>query len=186
MSSASYSIVADSISMGGGLSTSTGSFSLQDTVGGNAVGVSASSTYQINAGYQAQDNGALSLDLSSNSINFGTLVVGQLATSNITVTVSSNSGYTLSMSDVSGTSLPAVSDGVVDGNVAAGEYGVSVTGTHAVFLNDAPVASNLALASDLLPAFSDPTILTFKVVRGDSSIVGDYSQNITLVASANP
>lgn len=184
MSSASYNIVADSISVGGGLSTSTTSYTMQDTVGGVAVGISASSSYQINAGYQAQDNSALSFDINSNSIDLGTLANGQLATANITATVSASGGYVLSISGVSGDALPDVVDGVVDGSSTAGEYGLAVSGPSAAFVNDAAVSNTLMLASKPTAAIAEITTLTFKAERGSASTVKQYSQDIVLTASA--
>lgn len=187
MSSTNYYIYADSVDFGGGTGTST-SFGLQDTLGGYATGISTSTSYQINAGYQAATGGTLSFDLSGNTINFGSLpAAGTVATANVLATVNTDSGtgYALSVSGVSGSSLTAVSDGVVDGAGSVEEYGLAVSGTHTAFSNDSAITNGLILSSTAAPAASDVTTLTFKAVRSASSAVGTYSQNITLTASAN-
>jgi len=117
MSSTNYFIYADTVDFGGGVGTST-NYNLQESLGGYAGGISTSTNYQIRAGFQIVEVGILSLNLDSNSMNFGTLsTAGAVATGNINATVDTNSatGYVLSISSVNGSSLTAVSDGAVDG-----------------------------------------------------------------------
>ena len=188
MSSTNYYIYADSVDYGGGLATST-SYNLQDSVGGgDSVGISTSTSYEVRAGYQAAVKGVLSISLSSGSVSLGTLsAVGVVASSSVTLTVDTNSvtGFSLSISDVGGTSLPAVSDGSVDGNSGAEEYGLAVVGSHRVFSNDQAVTIGLLLLSSSVPVVSDQSTLTFKAVRATSSGVANYSHNVVLTASAN-
>jgi len=187
MSSTNYYIYADSVDYGGGTGTST-NFGLQDTFGGFATGISTSTSYQINAGYQAATQGTLSFVLSGTSISFGSLATaGTVATSNVTATVNTDSatGYTLSISGVSGTALAAVGDGIVDGAGSIEEYGLAVSGSNVAYANDAAVINGLVLSSAIAPASFDITTLTFKAVRAASSVAGTYSQNISLTAAAN-
>ncbi len=187
MSSTNYYIYADSIDFGGGVGTST-SYNLQDTVGGYAIGIGTSTSYQVRAGYQAAEIGSLSLTLSGSNINFGTLAsAGVVSSGNIVATVNTDSatGYTLSVSSVSGNSLTAVTDGIVDGVGSAEEYGLAVSGSQAAYLNDTAIINGLVLSSASSPASSITTTLTFKAVRSSGSTANTYSQNITLTAAAN-
>lgn len=187
MSSTNYYIYADSIDFGGGVGTST-SYSLQDTLGGYAVGINTSTSYQVRAGYQAAEIGTLSLTLDGNSINFGTLTsAGVVSSGSVAATVNTDSatGYTLSVSGVSGNSLAAVTDGTVDGVGSAEEYGLAVSGSQAAYINDTAIINGLVLSSASSPASSVVTTLTFKAVRSSGSTANTYSQNITLTAAAN-
>ncbi len=187
MSSTNYYIYADSVDFGGGTGSST-SFGLQDSLGGYAVGISTSTSYQIRAGYQAAESGQLSLLLNGNSIDLGTLnTANAVATGNIVATVDTDSGtgYTLSVSNVSGTSLAPVIDGTVDGVGNIDEYGLAVSGTHVAYSNDTAIVNSLVLSSFSSAITSDVTTLAFKAVRSTGSAAASYSQNITLTAAAN-
>lgn len=187
MSSTNYYIYADSIDFGGGTGTST-SYNLQDSLGGYATGISTSTSYEIRAGYQAAIRGSLSLTLDGNSINFGTLTTaGTVVSDNILATVNTDSasGYTLSISGVSGSSLAAVTDGVIDGVSNTEEYGLAVAGVHADYVTDKSIVNGLVLSSMVAPASSDTTTLTFKAVRSTGSTAASYSQDITLTVAAN-
>lgn len=188
MSSTNYYIYADSVDYGGGLATST-NYNLQDSVGGgDSVGISTSTSYEVRAGYQAAVKGVLSISLSSGSVNLGTLSAsGVVVSSSVVLTVDTNSvtGYTLSISDVSGTSLPAVSDGAVDGDGGSEEYGLSLVGNNRMFSDDRAVANGLVLLSSSVPAISDQSTLIFKAIRATNSGAASYSQNLILTASAN-
>ena len=187
MSSTNYYIYADSVDFGGGMGTST-SYTLQDSLGGYSVGISTSTSYQVRAGYQAAEMGQLSFSLDSNSVNLGTLsAAGVVATSDIiaTITTDSATGYTLSVSGVTGSSLAAVSDGAVDSVGSGEEYGLAVSGVHAAYADDVAVANNLVLSSASSPVSSATSTLTFKAVRASGSTANTYTQTLTLVVAAN-
>ncbi len=187
MSSTNYYIYADSIDFGGGVGTST-SYNLQDSLGGYSVGISTSTSYQVRAGYQAAEIGRLSLTLDGSNIDFGTLSsAGVVASSNIVAVVDTNSvtGYTLSVSGVSGSSLTAVTDGIVDGAGNMSEYGLAVSGSHIAYSNDTAIINGLVMSSVSVPASFDTTTLTFKAVRSSGAAAASLSQNITLTAAAN-
>lgn len=187
MSSTNYFIYADSLDYGGGEATST-SNNLQDSIGSEvAIGQSTSTNYEIKAGYQGIEIGTLTLTLNSNSIDFGQPAAGTVVTSSLIATVDTNSatGYTLSVSDVSGSSLSAVGDGAVDGSGSTEEYGVAVSGSHAAYITDVAVANSLVLASYGSAASSDSTTLIFKAVRSSNSTAQTYSQNLVLIVAAN-
>lgn len=187
MSSTNYFIYADTVDFGGGVGTST-SYNLQDSLGGYAVGISTSTNFQVRAGYQSAQVGILSLSLDGNSIDLGTLsTVGTVASGNINATVNtdSSSGYTMSVSSVSGTSLSAVTDGVVDGSGSTEEYGLAVSGTNSAFSGDTAISASLILSSSVAPVTSDVSVLAFKAVRATGSVAGTYSQAIIINAIAN-
>lgn len=190
MSSTNYYIYADAISVGGILSTG-GEYSLQDTIGESIIGTSTGSSYEIKGGYQFMERDSeISLSISSASLSLGTLV-SSTAFSSASTTVSVDAfstGFVLSVSDVSGNILTPVTDGQVDGVLGIDndveEYGLAVAGIEANFLGDQSVTTSLVLASSSLPVSSN-TILTFKAIRNASTTPGSYTQNITLTASAN-
>jgi len=186
MSSTNYYIYADTIDVGGSFGTST-SYSLQDSVGGVSLGISTSTSYEVLGGYQSMEKGSLSFSLSGNSIDFATPAAATLVSSTIVATINtdSNTGYTLSISNVSGTALSSVTDGAVDGVGSAEEYGLAVSGTHASFVNDQAISNSLLLSSFSSAVVSDQTSLVFKAIRSASSVAGTYNQTVTLIASAN-
>lgn len=184
MSSTNYTIFADSIDSGGVLSTG-GAYSLEDTAGESPVGSATSSTYEVIGGYQAMDWSVLIMDIDTNVINLGTLSVLSVATSPavVSVTADATTGYVLSVGSVSGSSLLPVADG----SVTAGqeEYGIAVSGLDAAFSDDRAIAIGLNLASSSTPVVGAQTTLTFKAARAGTSVAGSYSQSITLTASTN-
>lgn len=187
MSSTNYFIYADSLDYGGGEATSTNN-NLQDSVGGEVgVGYSTSTSYEVKAGYQGIQVGTLTLNLSTDSINLGQPEAGTVVSSSLIATVDTDSetGYTLSVSSVSGSSLAAVGDGAVDGSGSAEEYGLAVSGTHRAYSTDAVVATNLVLSSFNSNVSSDTTTLIFKAVRSSISAAQTYSQNLVLTAAVN-
>lgn len=186
MSSANYYIYADSVDSGGGWN-SGGVYALSDTLGEGGVGISSSSVYQVRAGYQAMERGNLTLLLSSNSIDLGTLSAASVSSASIVATVNTNSltGYTLSVGSTSGASLSDVSDGAVDGVGSAEEYGLAVSGADGSFGDDRAVSAGLVLASSARDANYTPTTITFKAKAGGSSVGGTYSQSVLLNLAAN-
>lgn len=184
MSSTNYTIFADSVDSGGVLSTG-GAYSLQDTVGESPVGSTSSSVYEVIGGYQAMDWSVLSMDIDTNAINLGTLSVSAVATSPaiVSVTADASSGYVLSVGGVSGSSFADVTDGSV--TAGSEEYGVAVSGFDAAFGDDRAIAIGLNLASSSTPVVGSQTTLTFKASRASASVAGTRSQSIILTASTN-
>lgn len=185
MSSTNYTIFADSIDAGGVLSTG-GTYSLEDTIGESpAGGSSTSSVYEVLAGYQAMDWSVLIMDVSTNTINLGTLSTSAVATSSVTVavTVDATSGYVLSVGSVSGTSLTSVSDGTVTTGVE--EYGLAASGTDAAFADDRAITAGLNISSSSTLATYSETVVTFKAAISGSSVAASLSQSITFSASTS-
>lgn len=184
MSSTNYFIYADTVETGGGLSTG-GVYGLQDTAGESPVGFSSSSAYEIRAGYQFMERGSLSLIISSNSLNLGTLSATAVNSGSTTATVTTDSvtGYSLSISSVSGTSVAAVTDGTV--TAGSEEYGFSASGAESSVTGDVAVAASTLVASTSSPITDSATIMTFKASMSPSTVGGSYGQTVTIAASAN-
>ncbi|OGH92511.1 MAG: hypothetical protein A2534_01015 [Candidatus Magasanikbacteria bacterium RIFOXYD2_FULL_39_9] len=185
MSSTNYTIFADSIDAGGVLSTS-GTYSLEDTIGETPTGGSVtSSVYEVLAGYQAMDWSVLVLDVDTNTINLGTLSTSAVTTSSATlsVTVDASSGYVLSVGSVSGTSLTAVADGAVSAGTE--EYGIAVSGIDAAFADDQAITAGLNVSSSSTLVTYAETVVTFKAAISSASAAASLSQSITFSASTS-
>ena len=192
MSSSTYRIYADVISIGGGTFSSS-TYSLNGTLGEPTIGIITSSTYEIKGGFQYMeiseegDTATISLEMSSSTLNLGNLSTSTVsqATTTATVTTNSSDGFSLTISEVDGDGLDPVGD---DDTVTAGleEYGVAVTGTYAYYANDLSVeARTLAQSSGIVTA--DETDVTFKASISSTSTLGTtYTQTITFTASVNP
>ncbi len=184
MSSTNYTIFADSVDSGGVLSTG-GAYSLQDTAGESPAGYTTSSTYTVIGGYQAMDWSVLSMDIDTSTINLGTLSTSAVASASavVTVTADASTGYVLSVGSTSGSSLAVVTDGSV--TAGSEEYGVAVSGPDAVFGDDEAITASLNLSSSSTPVTSAQTTLTFKAAISTASVAGGRSQSVTLTASTN-
>lgn len=184
MSSTNYFIYADTVETGGGLSTG-GIYSLEQTTGESPAGFSTSSAYEIRAGYQYMERGYLSLIISSNSLNLGTLSDSTVNSAGTTLTVGTDSatGYSLSISGVAGSAIAAVSDGTV--SAGSEEYGFSASGPDSQVTGDVAVAASTLVAATSTPISSSATLMTFKASMSASTVSGGYSQNVTMTASAN-
>lgn len=184
MSSTNYTIFADSVDSGGVLSTG-GTYSLQDTAGESPVGSATSSAYEVIGGYQAMDWSVLTMSITTTSISLGTLSAGVVNTADTTAVITTNvsSGYVLSVASVSGSSMIAVSDGTV--SFGQEEYGLSVSGPDRAFSDDRSVIAGRILASSSTPVTGSQTVITFKASMVSGSAVGSRSQSVTLTASTN-
>lgn len=184
MSSTNYFIYADTVETGGGFSAS-GSYSLEGTTGESPTHFASSSAYEIRAGYQYMERGYLSLDISDNSLNLGTLSVTAVNSALTTLTVSTDSltGYSMSISSVVGAGLTAV----VDGTVTAGseEYGFSASGPENQVVGDVGVTAGTIIAATSSAIFNSATDMIFKASMNSGSPAGSYSQTVTVSASAN-
>lgn len=184
MSSTNYTIFADSVDSGGVLSTG-GSYSLQDTAGESPIGTSTGGVYQVVGGFQAMDWDILAISIDTATIELGALSVTAVASSTAVVSVTANAvdGYVLSVGSVSGTSLAPVSDGTV--TAGSEEYGLAISGLDAAFSNDRAIAAGLNLSSSSTPVDGAQTTLIFKAAMHSTTAVGSRSQSITLTVSTN-
>lgn len=162
-----------------------GAYSLENTAGESPAGFSTSSVYEIRAGYQHMERGYISLYIDDNSLSLGALSTSTVNSASTTVTVSTDSatGYTLGIGAVVGTMIAPVTDGVVTSG--SEEYGFSASGSESVVSGDVAVASATAVASAGSQIEGSQTIVTFKASRSPVTTAGSYSQSITLTASAN-
>lgn len=111
MSSQSYSIISDSINIGGLRSTST-NFSIEDTAGDIATGIGTSTNFTLYAGYQKQNISDISLAPGSDVTMSGSLggITGGTSNGSTTFTVISDNdpGY---MVTIKASSSPALVSG---------------------------------------------------------------------------
>ena len=110
-SSTSYRIQADSINIGGVVSTST-SYRAEDTIGEEGVGTSSSASYNLKGGYQQMNQAYLAITVSGNvTLSPSIPDVGGGTANGVatwTVTTDNPAGYTVNIR-ASGT--PALSSG---------------------------------------------------------------------------
>lgn len=184
MSSTNYMIYADSLETGGGLS-SGGGYNLEDTIGEGIISGSVGSNYTIKAGYQAMVLGSLALNIDNYTLNLGDLSTTEIksASTTITITTDSASGYSASVQSVIGVGLTAVSDGSV--TIGEEEYGMAVSGSDAVFADDRSVIAGRVLANKTSPAIGSQTEVTFKAAISSTTPSGDKSQIVNIGVSAN-
>ena len=187
MTSTNYTIFADDFNSGLVFSSTT--YRLEGTAGESPVGDMSSSTYQIVGGYNAMGRTNLTLSISDDSLNLGTLASTQInsASTDIIVTTDENSGYTLSISDVNWTqsSLPDVVGGSVD--IGVEEYGFSISGgdVNVALIGQDNVVAAATLMSSTTAVTNSVSTVTFKASIGGSTISGSRSQSITISVSNN-
>jgi len=185
MSSADYYIYADTVDTGGIFSTG-GDYTLDSSAGESSpAGFSNNGTYEMRGGYQAMDRGYINIYISDASLSLGTLNAAIVGSASTVATISTNAstGYVLQVGSVSGTALASVADGSV--TAGSEEYGVSGAGAQNSISGDVAVAAALILASSTVAIDGSATTFTFKAAMSPSSVAGDYSQIVTLSASAN-
>ncbi len=190
MTSTNYTIYADSVNTGGVYSSST-SYTLEDTTGEGGVGTSTGGVYEIRAGYQAMDldsGETLDVAITTSSLDLGELSINAVSSKStiVSVTTDSATGYAMTISNTTGSSLTAV---VAGATVEAGTeaYGLSVAGDDSQVIGDKEIASGLTLASRSGTASAVQTTLTFKAsISTSSTPSSDYSQSVVLTVSANP
>lgn len=185
MTSADYFIYADSVGFNGGQYSSSTTYTLTDTAGDMLAGSATSTTYTLNGGYQAtvlDEN--LSFTISTSSIDLGTLSSATVSSSTASLIVATNAstGYSLSLSGITGSMPTAVLDGTV--TAGADEYGVSASGINAAISGDVAVTEGLVVALATSEVPQTTTTLAFKASYA-AGTPGSYSQSMTLTASAN-
>lgn len=184
MSSTNYSIYADSFTIGGFFSTST-DYSFWDSVGEWSAGNITSTTYEILGGFQAMERGNLSLIISKNSLNLGSLSVNNVNSDSTNFTISSDSdtGYIFSINSAGASPITAVGDGEI--TAGSEEYGFAISGANAAFDNDRSIIAGRLLASSTVPVANDLLTMTVKASRTSTTTYGNKSQNIVLSLSGN-
>lgn len=118
-SSTNYILQNDSINIGGKDSSTSTNYSIQDTIGEIATGISTSTNYQINVGYrQTLDDDATISISGPNSISLGSLggLVGGITNNNGTWNVETNSsaGYSLYIKATSSSAMQSSDSSISD------------------------------------------------------------------------
>ncbi|MFH1789635.1 MAG: hypothetical protein ABH832_01030 [bacterium] len=183
MSSTNYTIFADDFHSG--LVATSTNYRLEGTAGESPVGSTTGATYQILGGYQSMDRSSLSMSITDSSINLGDLSTTAVSSANTTVTITtdSSSGYTLSISNVSGSTITSVADGAVTAGQT--EYGFSASGSQSIISGDVSVSAK-DISTAVAAITNSQTVLSFKAsVASLGSSRQTYQQTITLSASNN-
>lgn len=185
MSSTQYYIYSDSLGVDGGTFSSSTSYSLTDTIGESPVGTISSASYELRGGFQNMERGTVSITVGSPTLNLGNLSILEVKTASTTVVVTSEaaSGYSLTVTDISGGGVTAVADGAV--TAGNDEYGVAVAGDHRAFSDDRGVTNGRVLAVTSSPAYSVTSTLTFKASYSPGFPAQAFNQTFTLLVTAN-
>lgn len=179
-----YRIYADVIDTGGNLSTG-GVYSLEDSWGEAIASTTSGGVYEVRGGYQAMVSSTILMSFSSSALDLGNIYranVNSVSTV-VTVTTDDESGYALSIGEVSGSSLTAVADGTVSAGVE--EYGFASSGDDNLLSGDNAVTAGTQLAASSTPVYNSQTTLTFKASVSQATTAGARSQTIILQAAAN-
>ena len=205
-SGSGYQIWADVISEGGLDHTSSTNYQLRDTLGEGAIGRASSTNYQDRSGFREMEKNpdvqTLTLALSSNSLNFGTLSRSASNIASHTLTLNANSpdgvqvvftGNTLSSSGGSITAIGATA--------AAASAGANQFGFNVIYASgDATAASQAPYNGASLYAFnggdtiisasgpmSSAAVFDVNYLANVSTVpaAGSYSAAITYTATAN-
>lgn len=194
MSSSNYKIFSDVISAGGAYSTSAnyGVFDALSEVATNPTS-SSSSNFQVQNGFfGATSSTILSVSLSTNSIDLGTLNQTQINTATQTVTVTTNSftGYTTTIQEdhdltYQTNTLPGVAGASV--TIGTPGYGIITSGTDGKMnrVGTALTTSAQTLAQSTIAVIGDQTTITYKASMSGASTPGTYTQTVTLSTTAN-
>ena len=192
MTSTNYVILNDTSNCGGGKSTSAG-YVLFDSLCENAAGAQTSAAYALDTGFQAtKDQPFITVVLSGNTLAFGTLSSSSVATSPITLTVSTNAngGYnadiltdgTFRTSGGSALTDASASDTISAGS---GKYGIRTSGNDGQYNStDTGIGvSPKTLAASDGNVSASATVITFKAAPSTTTSAGQYSQAITIVVA---
>lgn len=190
MSGGDFSIPVDSFSFFEAGSSTGGAFILEDAGEGIGAGQSSSGDFVLDAGFQAEISGTVSITNSETSLSLGTLSLTSVSSRSLVSTISTDSitGYTLSISEDGdlrngSDSIADVTDGVVTAGEA--EYGVTTSGADALLSSDAAIEGSVHLARRN-NAGQEATTVTFRASIGQNSQAGTYNHTVTLSVTANP
>lgn len=158
-----------------------------------------SGSYILRAGFQALERGSLSLSLSTTTLALGTLSTTEVTSTSLVMTVTSDSGYGVSLTedknlcrtanncDVDANNIDDVGAGV---DVVAGTegYGVRTSGGAGLLAaDDAIDADGVAVANSANAATAQETEVIFQAaLDATKSRAGSYSHTVTFSISANP
>ncbi len=200
--STNYTIDWGNFNMTSGQKTST-SYSLTDTVGQNAPGLSTNSTLKVKAGFQYiyDTFNQLSFAINLLTINLGSLVagVGSTGSNTLTLTTPSGRGYQIIASQnhpLQNLTGQTIADTLCDSGLCSesssglwtnpGTYGF---GLNTVGLNDSGVATGVGTSDYFLTAnhyrqFADQSLGELpQIIMSESSPVKNRSATVTYKAN---
>lgn len=188
----------------GGAKTSA-NYRLTDTGGGFAPGFGTSTNYRSCSGFQCviAQVPSITVSLSSNSINLGTLTGGAVSTQSHTVSVTTNySGYTTRVYEdgdlrrLGGATIDDVSDGFV--NAGSEEYGLATSQSGREITQDTDCGASTYAATGL-DNISNPKSVAYKngptytaettticyaaSINTALTVAGTYQQIVTFVTT---
>ncbi|MEX0617052.1 MAG: hypothetical protein WD231_04575 [Candidatus Woykebacteria bacterium] len=199
-SSTNYTLDAEFGNWAG--SKSSTNYNLTDTGGGFAVGFGSSANYGTGSGFQyvLAEIREMTVTLSSNSINLGTLSTGAVTTASNSIEVDTNAagGYQVTVLDDgnlrtgAGADINDVSGGTV--GLGSEEYGLATSQSGQTITQDAscgPDPDNASaittsaqlVASSSLPIEDDATILCYSASISGSTSAGSYSHVLTYITT---
>lgn len=190
MTSTHYNIYADTIDSGGvfSVSSSSGVYSLQSSIGEAMVGTASGTSYEIRGGFQAMDRGYLTVGLTSGSIHLGDISTSSVSSASSTISVSTDSdtGYNLSIASATwttGTALASISGPAFFAGTEA--YGMTTSTVGGADGTPFAINSGSNIFTTTAAVDNSATVLTIHVAAGSGTVAGDRSQAIVLQAAVN-
>jgi len=192
MASSNYIILDDATNCGGDLSSST-NYKLSDSFCENASGAQASALYALDSGFQAgADEPFIDITLSGNTLNFSGLSPSSVATSTITLTVSTNAsdGYSADIY-TDGAFRTSAGDTFTDASASdtisagSGKFGITTSGDDGQY-NSTDTGIGITaktFAARTSGASGSATVVTFKAAPATTTNAGQYNQAITITAA---
>jgi len=192
MTSTNYIILEDNFTTAEqGISTST-SFTLFDSLGDFPPGTLSGFSYTLYGGfYFPEEDSILSLDVSTTTIDLGTLSESSVSTASTDAAViaTMDTGYTLSLTEDGDLRSGANNiDDVSDGTVSAGaeEYGIQTSGVDGLLAADTAVDGTVNIATNSDAVVSLVTQVDFSASIDGSTAAGSYAHQVTFTLTANP
>lgn len=192
VTSTNFIIFGNSVNGGGTRSTST-NFILESTLGELATSSATSTNFSARPGFQnIEAEKKMTMSLSTNTIDLGTLDTSSVSSQSLTVTVTTNaaSGYNVKLSQdgnlrsAGGNDIDEVSDGSV--TAGAEEYGIRTSGSSGQFnSSDTAISGTPTIASKSAVASAEETTVTFRASINSATYTASYSHTVTFTATAN-
>ena len=182
-----FSTIEDHVSSGGdyGLYGTSGEFGANMPTGGD---------YTLRAGFQAMDRENISLTLSTDALDLGTIDPAAISSSTLTATASTDYlyGYNVTITEDSDFQIATghTIDDVADGSVTAGseEYGIMTSGAAGQYnaADTAITATEKTIAEHASSIASQETNILFRASADQTKTrAGAYSHTVTFTATIN-
>lgn len=192
MSSTNYILWMDSLNFGGEETSSSTNYKLRDTMGEIGTGILESENFRSLVGFrQAEPEPMISFWISANSLDFGAIPLGSVATTNHTISTRTNAelGYTTTIYEDGNlrTELGSDIDDVTDGEVTSGneEYGIRTSGAEGQMNGaDTAITSDAQIVASYSSWINLSTVtITYKVSISPITPAGYYSHTVTLITT---